>query len=36
RTLVAIMENYQRPDGGITVPDALISYMGGVTHIGPT
>jgi seryl-tRNA synthetase len=29
RTLIAIMENYQNPDGSITVPEALISYMGG-------
>ena len=30
RTLVAVMENYQRADGGIDVPAALQSYMGGV------
>jgi seryl-tRNA synthetase len=29
RTLVAIMENYQRADGGIEVPAALQPYMGG-------
>jgi len=29
RTLVAVMENYQRDDGSIEVPDALRSYMGG-------
>jgi seryl-tRNA synthetase len=29
RTLVAIMENYQRGDGGIDVPAALQPYMGG-------
>jgi len=28
RTLVAVLENYQREDGGITVPDALLTYMG--------
>jgi seryl-tRNA synthetase len=28
RTLVAIVENYANPDGTITVPDALIPYMG--------
>ena len=33
RTLVAVLENYQNEDGGITVPDALQSYMGGVTEI---
>ena len=27
RTLIAIMENYQNPDGSITIPDALIPYM---------
>lgn len=34
RTLVAIMENYQEPDGSIRVPDALQKYMGGVERIG--
>jgi seryl-tRNA synthetase len=29
RALVAILENYQLPDGSITVPTALASYMGG-------
>jgi seryl-tRNA synthetase len=33
RTLVAVMENYQRADGGIDVPTALQSYLGGVTRI---
>ncbi len=33
RTLLAIMENYQNADGSITVPKALISYMGGVEKI---
>lgn len=28
RTLVAIMENYQTPDGKIEVPEKLIPYMG--------
>ena len=35
RTLIAIMENYQEPDGSITVPDALRPYMGGLTRIEP-
>ena len=35
RALVAVMENYQRADGGIDVPAALQPYMGGVTHIAP-
>jgi seryl-tRNA synthetase len=34
RTLVAIMENYQRADGSIVVPDALRPYMGGVSALG--
>ena len=34
RTLVAVLENYQNPDGSIAVPDALVSYMGGVNRIG--
>ena len=29
RTLVAILENYQRKDGSIEVPEALRSYFGG-------
>jgi seryl-tRNA synthetase len=34
RTLVAIMENYQDEGGRIAVPDALVPYMGGATHVG--
>jgi seryl-tRNA synthetase len=34
RTLLAIMENYQQPDGSINIPDALQPYMGGLTKIG--
>ena len=34
RTLVAVMENYQEEDGRIRVPEALVPYMGGVTHVG--
>jgi seryl-tRNA synthetase len=33
RTLIAIMENYQNPDGSITIPDALAPYMGGQKKI---
>jgi seryl-tRNA synthetase len=29
RTLVAILENYQRADGGVDIPAALQPYMGG-------
>jgi seryl-tRNA synthetase len=35
RALVAVMENYQRADGGIDVPGALQPYMGGVRSIDP-
>ncbi len=34
RTLVAILENYQNADGSVTIPEALRSYMGGLTQIG--
>ncbi|MEX0800578.1 MAG: serine--tRNA ligase [Dehalococcoidia bacterium] len=33
RTLIAVLENYQREDGSIVVPDALRPYMGGVDRI---
>ena len=33
RTVAAILENYQQADGSVKVPDALVSYMGGVTEI---
>jgi seryl-tRNA synthetase len=33
RTLIAIMENYQREDGSIAVPDVLKPYMGGMEVI---
>lgn len=35
RTMAAVVENYQQPDGSIRVPDVLVPYMGGVTVIGP-
>jgi seryl-tRNA synthetase len=35
RTLVAVLENYQQADGSVTVPDALIPYMGGITRLDP-
>ena len=34
RTLIAVMENYQQPDGTILVPDALKPYLPGVEVIG--
>ncbi|WP_371193047.1 serine--tRNA ligase [Glaciecola sp. SC05] len=36
RTLVAILENYQRADGSITVPEVLVPYMNGLTEIQST
>jgi seryl-tRNA synthetase len=33
RTLVAILENYQRADGGVVVPEALRPYLGGLDEI---
>ncbi|MCW2246691.1 seryl-tRNA synthetase [Azospirillum fermentarium] len=33
RCLIAVMENYQQPDGSILVPDALRPYMGGLERI---
>jgi seryl-tRNA synthetase len=28
RTLVALLENYQQPDGSVAIPEALVPYMG--------
>ena len=33
RTLVAVLENYQNADGSVTVPKALVAYMGGVAKL---
>ena len=33
RALIAIMENYLNEDGSVSIPDALLPYMGGVTRI---
>ena len=35
RTLVAVLENCQRADGSVRIPDALIGYMGGITELTP-
>ena len=35
RTMIAIIENYQNPDGSITIPDPLRAYMGGLEKIEP-
>ena len=34
RTLVAVLENYQRADGSVVIPEVLQPYMGGTTAIG--
>jgi len=34
RTLVAVLENYQREDGSVAVPGVLQPLMGGVTSLG--
>ena len=34
RTLIAVMENYQRADGTIEIPEVLRSYMNGEDQIG--
>jgi len=34
RTVLAILENYQRKDGSVVVPEALRPYMGGMERIG--
>ena len=33
RTLIAVMENFQNPDGSISVPEVLRPYMGGAAVI---
>ncbi|QJR11517.1 Serine--tRNA ligase [Usitatibacter rugosus] len=33
RTLVAILENGQQADGSVTIPTALVPYMGGVARL---
>jgi seryl-tRNA synthetase len=33
RTMIAIMEQYQQPDGSIEVPEPLRAFMGGMTRI---
>jgi seryl-tRNA synthetase len=35
RTLVAVLENYQRADGSVEVPAALAPYTGGLTRLVP-
>jgi seryl-tRNA synthetase len=33
RALIAVVENYQNEDGSVTVPEALVPYMGGLKRI---
>lgn len=35
RTLVAVLENHQQADGSVTIPAALLPYMGGLTKLEP-
>jgi seryl-tRNA synthetase len=35
RTVAAILENYQKADGSVILPEALRHYMGGTEIIGP-
>jgi len=35
RTLVAVLENFQRADGGIAIPAILHPYMSGITELVP-
>lgn len=35
RTLIAILENFQRADGSVVVPEALRPYLGGVSLLEP-
>ena len=35
RALIAVLENYQEPDGSVRVPEALRSYMDGLVVIEP-
>ena len=35
RTMIAILENHQREDGGIVIPPVLHPYMRGITSIDP-
>ncbi len=35
RALIAILENYQQADGSVRIPEVLMPYLGGITHISP-
>ncbi|MCK4946712.1 MAG: serine--tRNA ligase [Alphaproteobacteria bacterium] len=36
RCLIAVLENYQQPDGSVIIPDVLKPYMGGITKLEPS
>ncbi len=35
RVVAAILENFQRPDGSVDIPEALHPFMGGITRLEP-
>ena len=35
RTLIAVLENYQQPDGSVVIPNTLKPWMGGIDIIRP-
>jgi seryl-tRNA synthetase len=35
RTLVAVLENFQRVDGSVAIPSALRPYLGGAAELRP-
>jgi seryl-tRNA synthetase len=35
RVMIAILENYQQPEGTVRIPEVLVPYMGGDKIIGP-
>jgi seryl-tRNA synthetase len=35
RLMIAVLESYQGPDGGVTIPPALRPYMGKIERIDP-
>jgi seryl-tRNA synthetase len=35
RTVIAILENYQKSDGSVQIPKVLVPYMGGINIITP-
>jgi seryl-tRNA synthetase len=36
RTIVALLENHQQPDGSVRIPSALVPHLGGIEVIEPT